>query len=65
MPKTAVSILFLIKSLGVKDSPLKEEVVVIGKEQGIALLEASLQSDNALTDSFLNPSMKKEAAAQS
>ncbi|KAK8951065.1 hypothetical protein KSP39_PZI003781 [Platanthera zijinensis] len=33
MPKTAVSILFLIKSLGVKDSPLKEEVVVIGKEQ--------------------------------
>ncbi|KAK8951070.1 hypothetical protein KSP39_PZI003784 [Platanthera zijinensis] len=33
MPKTTISILFLIKSLGVKDSPLKEKVVVIGKEQ--------------------------------
>ncbi|KAK8951067.1 hypothetical protein KSP39_PZI003783 [Platanthera zijinensis] len=33
MPKTTISILFLIKNLGVKDSPLKEKVVVIGKEQ--------------------------------
>ncbi|KAK8951071.1 hypothetical protein KSP39_PZI003787 [Platanthera zijinensis] len=33
MPKTAVSILFLIKSFGVKNSHLKEKVVVIGKEQ--------------------------------
>ncbi|KAK8966037.1 hypothetical protein KSP40_PGU018706 [Platanthera guangdongensis] len=42
MSKTTVFILFLIKKLGVKDSPLKEKVVVIGKEHGIALLEASL-----------------------
>ncbi|KAK8966039.1 hypothetical protein KSP40_PGU018708 [Platanthera guangdongensis] len=63
-PMSAISSITLINRFNMKkDLWLEEKTVDVGKEEGIALLAASLQSVTALTDVFLNSSTKKAAVS--
>ncbi|KAK8966724.1 hypothetical protein KSP40_PGU018710 [Platanthera guangdongensis] len=65
-PMSAISSITLITRFSIKkDVRLEEKMVVIGMEEGIALLAASLQSATTLTDVFLNSSTKKTVDSQS
>lgn len=59
-PMSAISSITLINRFSVKkDVLLEEKVVNVGMEEGLALLEASLESRTPLTNVFLAPSNKK------
>ncbi|XP_052185948.1 uncharacterized protein LOC127797260 isoform X4 [Diospyros lotus] len=53
-PLSTVSSLALLNSLKVKDiGVLQEKIVVVGMDEGLKLLKASLESTTVLTDVFL------------
>ncbi|XVF83472.1 hypothetical protein PTKIN_Ptkin16aG0489900 [Pterospermum kingtungense] len=53
-PMSATSIITLLKKLNVKDvGVLEEKVIDVGKDEGLELLKASLQSKSVLNDVFL------------
>ncbi|KAK8971003.1 hypothetical protein KSP40_PGU012364 [Platanthera guangdongensis] len=59
-PMSAISSITLINRFSMKkDVLLEEKVVTVGMNEGLALLEASLESQTPLTDVFLAASIKK------
>ncbi|KAK8967120.1 hypothetical protein KSP40_PGU020233 [Platanthera guangdongensis] len=63
-PMSAISSITLINRFSVrKDIRLEEKAMLVGMEEGLALLEASLKSTTALTDVFLKSSTKKAAGS--
>ncbi|XP_066316138.1 uncharacterized protein [Miscanthus floridulus] len=64
-PLSAVSVITLLKALGVADiSSLQEMTVRVGYAEGLEMLRASLQSEAVLTDVFLRKkNMRQQAVA--
>ncbi|CAL4958236.1 unnamed protein product [Urochloa decumbens] len=63
-PMSAISGITLLNTFGVRDlADLHEKTVQLGNDEGLAILKASLESKNVLTDVFLGNNKQQAAGA--